>query len=344
MASVHRHPGSPYFYARFKGADGKWKSKSTKLKKKADALRLAHDWERAEPDDKAEAKPGTVREYLEEYVAAKRAQGRTKLYCNSILKMVPRIVDVDMPLKDLTARHIDRGIDQLDIGANSQRNAKDIICAFLNYCFKKGYCQQLPVEARRVKDSDVKYDRGIFYEGEVDRLIETTANSEHVRAGLDGRRRSLLYRTIYDCALRRSEAARITWTDLSLSRKEDSAFLRVEGKGGKVSKQPITESLFVDLINLMTEVEEPPSSPIFPFRYQSIVSPALKKDMEDAGIPKVASKKIRDLHSLRKTRISALADEGVPPHILRQFARHSNITLTMQVYAEADSESIRKYL
>ncbi|WP_432926938.1 tyrosine-type recombinase/integrase [Microbispora sp. CA-135349] len=39
------------------------------------------------------------------------------------------------------------------------------------------------------------------------------------------------------------------------------------------------------------------------------------------------------LHDLRHTCVSLLLDLGVPPHIVREIVGHSDIEVTMQVYA-----------
>jgi integrase len=49
-------------------------------------------------------------------------------------------------------------------------------------------------------------------------------------------------------------------------------------------------------------------------------------------------------HDLRHTCVTLLLDEGVPPHIVRQIAGHSDIGVTMKVYAHASLDEQRKAL
>nr|WP_055586496.1 tyrosine-type recombinase/integrase [Peterkaempfera griseoplana] len=49
-------------------------------------------------------------------------------------------------------------------------------------------------------------------------------------------------------------------------------------------------------------------------------------------------------HDLRHTCVTLLLDLGVPPHIVRQIAGHSDIGVTMKVYAHASLDEQRKAL
>ncbi|MFJ8360790.1 tyrosine-type recombinase/integrase [Streptomyces sp. NPDC093984] len=49
-------------------------------------------------------------------------------------------------------------------------------------------------------------------------------------------------------------------------------------------------------------------------------------------------------HDLRHSAVSLLLDLGVPPHIVRQTVGHSDIGVTMKVYAHASLDEQRKAL
>ena len=58
-------------------------------------------------------------------------------------------------------------------------------------------------------------------------------------------------------------------------------------------------------------------------------------DCKRAGIPKRdARDKSVDIHSLRKTFNTWLANAGVPPRIAQELMRHEDIDLTMNVYTD----------
>jgi integrase len=50
------------------------------------------------------------------------------------------------------------------------------------------------------------------------------------------------------------------------------------------------------------------------------------------------------LHDLRHTCVSLLLDMGVPPHVVREIVGHSDIEVTMTIYAHASLDEKRKAL
>jgi integrase len=49
-------------------------------------------------------------------------------------------------------------------------------------------------------------------------------------------------------------------------------------------------------------------------------------------------------HAIRDTYVSLLLDLGVPPHVVRKIAGHSDIEVTMTIYAHAALDEKRKAL
>ena len=83
-----------------------------------------------------------------------------------------------------------------------------------------------------------------------------------------------------------------------------------------------------------------------PARNGSLLFPVAKKktskmmrlDLERAGVPYVdAEGRVADFHANRHTFITNLCRAGVAPKVAQSLARHSTITLTMDVYSHADS-------
>jgi integrase len=57
-----------------------------------------------------------------------------------------------------------------------------------------------------------------------------------------------------------------------------------------------------------------------------------------AGVPNVR------LHDLRHTVVSVLMDLGVPPHVVQAIARHSDVKITLQIYAHTNLAAMREAL
>jgi len=71
----------------------------------------------------------------------------------------------------------------------------------------------------------------------------------------------------------------------------------------------------------------------------------LKRDLKRAGIAyKDAAGRCVDFHALRYTFITGLAKAGVHPAKAQRLARHSSITLTMDVYTSLDVDDLRESL
>jgi len=68
----------------------------------------------------------------------------------------------------------------------------------------------------------------------------------------------------------------------------------------------------------------------------------LKRDLKRAGIAyRDAAGKVADFHSLRVTFVTSLAKLGVHPAKAQRLARHSTVTLTMNVYTSLDVDDLR---
>lgn len=71
----------------------------------------------------------------------------------------------------------------------------------------------------------------------------------------------------------------------------------------------------------------------------------LKRDLKRAGIAyRDATGRCVDFHALRYTFITGLAKAGVHPAKAQRLARHSSITLTMDVYTSLDVDDLRESL
>lgn len=82
----------------------------------------------------------------------------------------------------------------------------------------------------------------------------------------------------------------------------------------------------------MADTGRQPADPVFSV-------PTLKTfkgDMKRAGVPyKDARGRTADFHSLRRSTGTMLAVANVPPKEAQSYMRHSDIRLTLQVYADA---------
>jgi len=67
----------------------------------------------------------------------------------------------------------------------------------------------------------------------------------------------------------------------------------------------------------------------------------IRHDYKRANIPLIENGKHVDFHALRHTFITSLARNGVHPSKAKELARHSTITLTMDVYSHVTTDELR---
>lgn len=155
-----------------------------------------------------------------------------------------------------------------------------------------------------------------------------------------GRERELCYRTVATLGLRRGEAKALKVYDLKLD--GPAPFVRLAAfnpssgvqdvKTAKNLILPVVPTLAEELRQWVKDTGRQPGDPLFSV-------PTLrtfKADMERGGVPyKDARGRTADFHSLRRSTGTMLAVANVPPKEAQSYMRHSDIRLTLQVYADA---------
>jgi len=155
-----------------------------------------------------------------------------------------------------------------------------------------------------------------------------------------GRERELCYRTVATLGLRRGEATALKVYDLKLD--GPAPFVRLAAFDPSTGDQevktanhlilPVVLTLAEELRQWIMETGKQPADPVFSV-------PTLrtfKGDMKRAGVPyRDARGRTADFHSLRRSTGTMLAVANVPPKEAQSYMRHSDIRLTLQVYADA---------
>jgi|GEM_PF-2896121 len=108
-----------------------------------------------------------------------------------------------------------------------------------------------------------------------------------------------------------------------------------QGQEPKTAVLPIRADLVAELRGWREECGNPgPSSRVFGQIPKGLIR-RFKRDLAAAGIPyeDEAGRQL-DVHALRHTTASHLAEGGVAPRTAQQLMRHSKLDLTMQVYTD----------
>lgn len=119
-------------------------------------------------------------------------------------------------------------------------------------------------------------------------------------------------------ALRANEVVTIDVSDIDLQHR---IFTVRNKKGKRTDKIPITQDLYDHLLT----IEIPESGPLFPKLTYNVMKMAWYRVNKKLGLD-------YNIHCLRKTRGTELAEAGVTAFFLRDFMRHKSIKTTEQYY------------
>ena len=145
-----------------------------------------------------------------------------------------------------------------------------------------------------------------------------------------------MYRAVYLMAvctgLRRSELAALLWGDLKLGTATPVVNVRKSiAKDGKDASIP----LHTDLVAALRELRNGAGDEVPVFQRVPRIE-RFRRDLKKAGIEySDARGRVADFHALRKTFDTNLQRKGVPPRVVMELMRHSDIRLTMKTYTDA---------
>jgi len=150
---------------------------------------------------------------------------------------------------------------------------------------------------------------------------------------VSGPERAWLYAPMLNTGLRIDEARHLTpaWFHRATN------CLTIPPKASKHRTQdviPLPADLAAALRTML-----PASSNGVVFHIPATPSRMFRADVRDPSIePRDAQGRVIDLHALRHTYVTNLVRTGTHPKVVQQLARHSSISLTMDVYSHVFSE------
>ncbi len=283
---------------------------------------------------------------LGEYIAALRAKGRNRVYCDNTRRFLDRMVNECgwKKLTDLTPDSIINWLDSLQLitqnrkpdasdgvppdktdacgGAASARTKNEYLSAaqiFANWLVKQGRMTRNPLaNIGRVEQRGREvYIRRAMADDEIIRLLDVAGDYR------------IVYLTALTTGLRRGELAKLLWTDIHLEAAHPFINVRAGiSKNRKTAiiflRQDVADGLRAIALTDAAHVFDMPSGKRF------------KSHLQAAGIAaKDKAGRVVDFHALRHTFITSLSKAGVSPRVAMELARHSQIDLTMRVYTDA---------
>ncbi len=279
--------------------------------------------------------------HVKDYVAACKGRGDAQKWVAEKSRSLDWFVEVvgGAGLTGIRADDVDKRLSaETERGASARTVNLKLECAsaFLNWCVRHGRLHSNPLRVlqRRNQVVDRRRARRVLSEKETRALLAIARRQAGTVPGAETRPLWYLFPLL--AGLRRSDMLRMRWADLALDSKPGTLTIR----GGKARKRVDVLPLHPELVAELRRVKPRhalPSAPVFP---TTVTHPTRRADFKRAGIKAETELGHADLHSLRHTYGTRLAETGVPPAKLQRLMRHATIELTMRYYVHLDVESL----
>lgn len=370
MASIHKRDRSPFWFASFQDALGRWIKKSTKTTNRALALKMASDWSRvaklaktgrlvesqarrvvSEIHEQATGAPlnfYTCEAWLTEWLNGKRgaAKDRSLLKYTQICREFRESLGdrAALPLTAITQADIRRFRDTLAATGKApstvNQTVRKVLASPFTAAVRAGYITHNPCTGVEALKDEVDTEKDIFTPEQVETLCKT-ATGDWVGVILVG----------FYTGLRLKDITDLEWGNLSL---EDALIrLRTKKTGSKLTI-PIAPPL---LSWLAAQPEGIGQAKVFreladkSGAGRSGLSMQFKRIMERAGI---RGRIIREctkggagrnqsslsFHSLRHSYNSALANAGVSQELRQKLTGHKSAAMNDR-YTHHEIETLR---
>jgi integrase len=172
-------------------------------------------------------------------------------------------------------------------------------------------------------------------------LIETARESRATVQRLDGPSRAMLYTVASLTGWRASELASLTPQSFDLEAGTIAVPAAI-AKNRRAASIPVHGGLVAQLREWMKG--RPKSERLWPGSWASRrrAAEVLRADLATAGIPYLDERgRVADFHSLRGLFATMLVRAGVHPKATQTLMRHSDVNLTMSIYADLKPDELR---
>ncbi len=315
-----------------------------------------------------------ISEHLDDFIANARTGGIAERHCSLLRFRVSRIIKLTKAetIADLTGSVVMGAIaeirktDGVRVGKRKGRASQKTAAYYLRDC--KHFCRWM-VKDGRAADNALAY-LTISKGTENRRLRRVLASDEltlliaHVEAsdpilGLPGKDRAMFYRLLAGTGFRVSEAASLTPGSFDLD--ADTPTVTIEAAYSKHRRQDIQPIRFDLAEQLRPWLKgRPVNVPVFnlpdkPYKMfkrdldaaktawaaaAATIDEQVERQKSDTLEYQDKAGRYADLHSLRHTYISTLANAGVPVKAVQELARHCDPRLTLGVYTHARMHDI----
>ncbi len=255
-----------------------------------------------------------------------------------ILNAISRLqkeVTKKIPVTGQGRKKYERRKESISLSIQSKNFYLKALKQFFNWMITDQRIGENPIAHLKTQnaDTDRKKKRRALTADELKALIESTRKGlEH--HGLTGLERSMLYILAVNTGFRAEEIASLRWNSFDFA--ADCPSVTIEAGYSKRRRQDI-QPLRPDIAQLFSDWKtrrgDDNTALVFVVKSYIRWADMLKDDLTEAGItPTDEAGRTVDFHALRHTFITNLVKGGVTPKVAQGLARHSKITLTMDVY------------
>jgi len=318
-----------------------------------------------------------IKDHLEDFELHLQAKGATAGYIREILSRIRKVCDACQFKRfiEMNSTSLIRWLNQkakIGMGARTRNGYREAMITFSNWatensCLAANPFMRVPkarestdrrqgrralnfneiVSLLKAAEERPLYDMMVVRRGK--RKGETCAavrDKVKEDAGTLGLERRLIYATLIYTGLRKSELASITVGQVFLDHEPPHLVLAAKDeKSGRGATLPLHPELVVELRKWLEFKQQ--SGNLSPkeklFHVPDALCKILNRDLEFARIEKRdVLNRVIDVHALRHTHGTLLAQQGVSPSVAKDSMRHSDIRLTMNVYTHLELNDVAK--
>lgn len=343
---------SKRFYGTIRSLNGKWKQVAL-TEDRQSSEKLLSRLQTKQDDDRASGVTEStverlrpINDVLSQYESYLRSKANTELYVNSTVNRIRKLLTLTKTttLAELDTSRLTNALAKLRIDGSSIATSNHYaraIKGFSRWAWTERKTIEDPLRSLRfLTNTDVKRKRRAFTQDELRRLITSTETSGVNVWGLSPEQRSMLYLVAAFTGLRAHELSSLTRESFDLDRRT----VTVQAGYSKRRREdvlPLNASLLAKLTPWIVNIKGLLWDSTWSSASSSHVMRMMRIDLKRAGIEYVVAGRYADFHALRHTFISSLARGGVHPSKAKELARHSTITLTMDVYSHVETEALR---
>lgn len=291
---------------------------------------------------------------LTEYETHLRAKANTETYVVKTLKRIRALTDAThaKTLADIDTSRISatlaawRKRPKHPLGIASTNHYARAVKSFTRWLWTEHRTHEDPLTNLRLLNAkaDRRHVRRPLTPDELRNLVTITETSRKTLCGIRGVDRAMFYRVAAYTGLRLSELCSLTPASFDLAAKTVSV-AAAYSKHRRNDTLPLHASLVERLRPWLATKTGSTLWTLSGRWWGTRAAEMLRSDLKRAGIAYAdAAGRVVDFHALRHTFITSLARSGVHPLKAKELARHSTITLTMDVYSHADANELRDAL